>query len=315
MSENSIKLISFVIPCYYSEHTLASVVQEIDDIMRTLPQYTHEVILVNDGSKDGTWNVIKTLAKEKTNIVGVNFAKNFGQQAATIAGFRHAKGDAVIAVDDDGQIPVNETNKLLQKLEEGSDVVIARYEHKKHSLFRNLGSKVNSYMTCKLLKKPKDLFLSSFFACRRFVIDEVCRYTNPYPYTGGLILQATSNIVNVDVTHRKRNEGKSGYTLRKLISLWLNGFTNFSVEPLRIATKTGTVIASLGFLYAVYLVIKKLVNPAVPQGYASIMAAILVIGGIQMIMLGLIGEYLGRAFISINKAPQYVEKEVVEKRL
>ena len=306
------KKISFVIPCYKSALTIEGVIREIKETMAGLQdRYTYEVILVNDFPADGTFDVIRRLTEEHENITGVNLAKNFGQHAALMAGFRYSTGDITVCLDDDGQTPANEVGKLLDKIEEGYDVVYAKYEHKQHSAFRNFGSKINELMTRFMLGKPKELYVSSYFAARRFVVDEMLRYQNSYPYVIGLVLRTTKNVTNVVVNHREREIGTSGYTFGKLLGLWLNGFTAFSIKPLRIATACGGFFAVAGFLYGIYTVIKKLVNPAVPMGWSSMMAALVFIGGMLMLMLGLIGEYLGRIYISLNNAPQYVVREVV----
>lgn len=303
--------ISFVIPCYRSEHMIGKVVEEIKTTMETMSEYTYEVVLVNDCSPDNTFGAIKALAKEYSFVKGINLARNFGQHAALMAGFHNVTGDIVVCLDDDGQTPANEVGKLLAKLEEGYDAVYAKYEHKQHSAFRNLGSKVNELMTRFLLNKPKELYISSYFAAKRYVIDDVCRYENSYPYVIGLVLRATKHITNVVVNHRDREEGTSGYTLRKLLGLWFNGFTAFSVKPLRIATIMGGVSAAGGFLYALYTILKKLFLPDIPVGFSALMSAVVIFGGMIMLTLGLIGEYIGRIYISINSAPQYVIRETV----
>ena len=223
MKEN--KKISFVIPCYHSEKTLAGVVKEIDDTMAGLSSYVYEIVMVNDGSGKETWEVIQTLCKEKTERFGIDLARNFGQHAALMAGIRHTTGNIVVCLDDDGQTPADEVGKLLDAIREGVDVAYASYDHKEHSAFRNFGSWVNEKMLEKMLNKPHDLYVSSYFAMRRFVADEVLRYQNSYPYLLGLVLRTTKNIVNVPVHHRKREVGRSGYTLGKLLALWMNGFT------------------------------------------------------------------------------------------
>ena len=303
--------VSFVIPCYRSEQTIPHVVDEIRTTMMGINKYEYEIVLVNDCSPDNTFEVIRSLCTADERITGISLAKNFGQHAALMAGFRQAQGDIVVCLDDDGQTPADEVGKLLAKIEEGADVVYAKYDHKQHSAFRNFGSHVNELMTRMMLGKPKELFISSYFATRKFIIDEVVRYENSYPYVIGLVLRATKNIVNVNVNHREREVGASGYTLKKLLGLWFNGFTSFSVQPLRIATIVGGSCAALGFLYAIYTIIKKFVNPAVPLGFSSLMSVILFIGGMLMIMLGLIGEYIGRIYITLNNSPQYVIREVV----
>ncbi len=304
------KMVSFVIPCYRSEHTLEHVVKEIENTMEQMTEsYTYEIVLVNDCSPDNTLQTIRNLCKEKTYVKGIGFARNFGQHAALMAGLRQAQGDYVVCLDDDGQTPADEVGKLLAGLEEGYDAVYAKYEHKQHSGFRNLGSKVNELMTRVMLEKPADLYISSYFAVKRFVVEDMIRYENSYPYVIGLVLRATKNITNVVVQHREREEGSSGYTLKKLLGLWFNGFTAFSVKPLRIATCMGVASAAAGFAYGIYTILKKFINPDVPMGFSSMMAALVFFGGMIMIMLGLIGEYIGRIYISMNNSPQYVIRE------
>ena len=305
------KKISFVIPCYRSEHTLPHVVNEIQEKMKTMVQYEYNIFLVNDCSPDRTMDVIRRLCNENANIKGIDFARNFGQHSALMAGLRHSDGDFVVCLDDDGQTPADEVDKLLEKLEEGYDGVYAKYERKQHSAFRNLGSKVNERMTRMMLGKPAKLYVSSYFAVKRFVVEDMIRYENSYPYVIGLVLRATRNIVNVSVNHRERQEGTSGYTLKKLIGLWFNGFTAFSVKPLRIATAVGGISAVIGFLYGIYTIVKRFINPNVPMGFSSVMSAIVFFGGMIMLMLGLIGEYIGRIYISLNNSPQYVIREKI----
>ena len=305
------KLVSFVIPCYRSAETIGKVVAEIDEAMKKLSAYTYEIVLVNDSSPDDTFEVIRGLCAQRGDICGINLARNFGQHAALMAGFRQTRGDVVVCLDDDGQTPADEVGRLLAQIEQGSDVVYAKYTHKQHSGFRNFGSKINELMTRVMLGKPKELYLSSYFAAKRFVIDEIMRYTNPYPYVIGLVLRTTKKIVNVEVVHREREVGASGYTLGKLLGLWFNGFTAFSIKPLRVATAMGCITACGGFLYGIYTVVKKFVNPNVPVGFSAMMAALVFIGGMIMLMLGLIGEYIGRIYISLNNSPQYVIKECI----
>lgn len=305
--------ISFVIPCYRSERTLESVVEEIRRTMHEMTAYEYDIFLVNDCSPDNTINVIKELCSRYDNITGIDLAKNCGQHAALMAGLRRSDGDIVVCLDDDGQTPADEVGKLIAGIESGRDVIYASYDNKKHSAFRNFGTFMNDMMTRVMLGKPKDLQVTSYFAARRFIVDSMLEYENCYPYIIGLVLRATRNIDNVPVTHRSREIGTSGYTMKKLLSLWFNGFTAFSILPLRIATVTGIMCAGGGFLYGIYTVIKKFVNPDVPLGFSSMMAAIVFIGGMLMIMLGLIGEYIGRIYISINNSPQYVVREFIGK--
>ena len=306
-------MISFVIPCYRSQATLPSVIREIQETMEGLRQYTYEVVLVNDCSPDDTFETIRELCRENANMTGINLARNFGQHSALMAGFHQIKGDIVVCLDDDGQTPADEVGKLLEGIEKGADVVYAKYAHKHHSGFRNWGSHVNELMTRVMLGKPKDLYVSSYFAARRFVVDEMIKYEYPYPYVIGLVLRTTKNIINVEVNHRDRLEGTSGYTLGKLLNLWFNGFTAFSVKPLRIATVTGAGCALLGFAYGIYTIIKKIfINPpGLVTGFSALMSVLVFMGGMLMLMLGLVGEYMGRMYISMNRSPQYVVREIV----
>lgn len=309
------KKVSFVIPCYKSSLTIGKVVEEVKSSMSLLAdKYSYEMILVNDFPADDTFEVIRKLADENEHITGVNLARNFGQHAALMAGFHYCSGDITVCLDDDGQTPADEVRKLLQKLEDGYDVVYAKYAHKQHSAFRNFGSRVNELMARIMLGKPRELYVSSYFAARKFVTDEMKKYRNCYPYVIGLVLRTTKNIANVEVSHREREIGTSGYTLGKLFGLWLNGFTAFSIKPLRLATACGAFCAFAGFLYGAYTIVKKLINPLVPLGWSSMMAALMFIGGMLMLMLGLVGEYIGRIYISLNDAPQYVVREVTGQR-
>ncbi len=306
------KDISFVIPCYRSEQTIGSVVAEINTVMTEVVKKTYEIILVNDSSPDNTFETIRSLADNSDNIIGINLAKNFGQHAALMAGMRASRGDIVVCLDDDGQTPANEVYKLLDKLDEGYDVCYASYGHKQHNGFRNFGSKVNELMTRIMLGKPKELYISSYFAAKRFIVDDMLRYEQPYAYVIGLVLRATRNIANVPVDHRAREIGNSGYTLKKLLGLWFNGFTAFSIKPLRIATFIGGLTACTGFLYGLYTIIKKLIlMDSVQAGYSATMSVLVFVGGMIMLMLGMIGEYVGRMYICMNNSPQYVIKEVV----
>lgn len=307
-------LISFVIPCYCSEQTIEGVVAEIIEKVQQQSVYDYEIILVNDFSKDGTKDVIKRMANENHRIVAIDFSRNFGQHSAMMAGFQKVRGQYVVSLDDDGQMPIESVFDLIAELEKGADVAFGQYEEIKQRWYRNWGSKVNVWMTELLLEKPQKLYMSSFWAGKRFVIEEVLRYDGAYPYVGGLLLRITKNMVSVPVKHRERVAGRSGYTFFKLLSLWMNGFTAFSVKPLRFATFCGSVSAVIGFVYGVIMIIRKLLNPDMLLGYASTVTLLLFIGGMIMMLLGILGEYIGRIYICLNKAPQYVIKEVVDCR-
>lgn len=306
------KLLSFVIPCYRSQNTILKVVDEIERTVKTRDGYDYEIILVNDCSPDDVWSVIANLARRNSRVTAINLAKNFGQHSALLAGYNHCSGDYVISLDDDGQTPADELYKLVDKLDEGFDVVYASYGEVHQNIIRRLGSNFAKAMSDYMfdIKGDKN-HGSSYYIAKKFIIDEMIKYKNPYPYMGGLILRVTRNIGFVFVTHRDRMEGRSGYSFKGLVNLWLNGFTAFSVKPLRIGSYVGFLSSILGILYAIYIIIKKLfINPDLQTGWSSIISVVMIIGGIIMLMLGLIGEYIGRIYICINNSPQYVIKEI-----
>ena len=306
------KTISFVIPCYRSEKMISLVVDEIKETMKQRPELFYEIVLVNDGSPDCVWEVIQELCIGDPRVTGINLAKNFGQHCALMAGYNQVKGDIIVSLDDDGQTPASEVFSLIDELEAGYDVVYANYPEYHQTVFRKWGSRFAKKMTNYMLDvKGNPVKSTSYFAMRRFVSDEVIRYDHPYPYITGLILRTTRNIGTVSVEHHKRIEGTSGYSLKSLISLWLNGFTAFSVKPLEFGAYIGFIFAFLGFAFSIITIIRKIVNPGMQAGWASMISTLMIIGGIIMIMLGLIGEYIGRIYICLNNSPQYVVKQIV----
>jgi len=306
--------VSVVIPCYNSESTIYTVVDEIVKYFRATA-YSYQIILVDDYSTDGISRVFSRLVHDFVNVTTISLSKNFGQHAAIMAGLNQCDGDVIVVMDDDGQTPPEEMYKLLEGIDQGYDAVYANYDDKKHSSFRNLGSRVNDYMLVRLLGKPPHLYISSYFAVRKYVVDEVIRYKNSYAYLPGLVLRATRNITNVPVAHKTRSVGKSNYSIRKLLALWSNGFTAFSVAPLRVASTTGLVMFFVGMLGVAYIILGRFnANITVP-GWSSIMVAILISNGVTLLFLGLIGEYIGRAYMGINASPQYVVRQVSSRRL
>ncbi len=302
--------ISYVIPCYRSQHTVGGVVAEIAATMQTLPQYDYEVILVNDCSPDDTFGTIRSLVAADSHVVGVDLAKNFGQHAALMAGFHKCSGDIVVCLDDDGQTPADEVGKLLAKIDEGYDVVYASYDTKRQAGWRNLGSWVNSKMTEVMLGKPPELVVNSYFAARRFIVDEMLRYEHCYPYVIGLVLRSTKRIANVSVHHRAREEGRSGYTISKLLNLWMNGLRPFLSS--RCALRPTSARCLLWRAFSTLSISSSTTSSAAPPiGWASTTALLLLLGGMILLVLGLMGEYVGRIYMCANAAPQYVEREVI----
>lgn len=303
--------LSFVIPCYHSADSISQVVHEIIKTVETDARFDYEIICINDCSPDNTYQVLRQLSQESLKIKVIDLSRNFGQHSALMAGFNHVTGDIIVCLDDDGQNPPSEMFKLIDKLDEGYDLVSAKYSKKKHSLFRKIGTKISFAMSSYFVGKPKDIDLNSYYAFKRYVLDEVIKYDNPYPFVHGLILRVTRNMANVEINHMERQSGTSGYNLKKLFGLWMNGFTAFSEKPLRIASVIGCICAGLGFLYGLVIIVRKLLNPEILVGYSSMMAVILFLCGMIMLFLGLLGEYIGRIYISINNAPQYAIRETI----
>lgn len=302
--------LSFVIPCYNSEDSIRNIVERIIKTVEEDGRYKYEIVCVNDYSKDTTLQVLKSLAVEY-GIKVISFSRNFGQHSALMAGFRYATGDYIVCLDDDGQNPPEYLFKLIDKMQEGYDLVSAKYQKDKRGLVRSLGTKVSFFMSRALIGMPKDIELNSYYAFRKYIRDEIIEYNNSYPFVHGLILRVTRNMANVDIPRDERQSGSSGYSLRGLVKLLLNGFTAFSELPLRVATYTGMIFSIVGFISALVIIIRKLFNPEMAAGYASIMAVLLFMGGILMIFMGLLGEYISRIYISLNRAPQYVVRETV----
>ena len=302
--------LSIIIPVYNSAKIIGKLVETLEKELGSL--YELEVILVNDGSPDQACaEVCEKLAENNSTVIFLDLSRNFGEHSAVMAGLNYCKGEVAVIIDDDFQNPPSEIIKLVDKIHEGYDVIYTCYKDKKHSFLRNLGSHFNNLIASILLDKPFNLYLSSFKAINRFVIDEVIKYTGPHPYIDGLILRITRRYGRVLVEHQSSEKDKSGYTFRKLIALWMNMFTNFSIHPLRIATFVGFFFSFVGLLGAVIFFIEKLQNPNLPVGWASLIICLLVISGIQLFALGMVGEYLGRLFLKDSGKPQFVVRKAV----
>ena len=306
------KKISFVIPCYGSEETIEFVIEEIIKTVELNKEYDYEIVTINDASPDNVITVLKKIAQNNRRVKVIDLAKNFGKHSAVMAGFSIVSGDYIVSLDDDGQCPMDRLWDLLEPVINGSaDFAMADYPQKKQSRFKNFGSSVNAFMSRVLINKPKNLHFTNFKAMRRYIVDEILKYENPYPYLEGLALRTTRSIVTIPMEERERLAGVGHFTFRKSLSLWMNGFTAFSVKPLRISTIVGVICALAGFVFGVIVVLRKILNPVIAMGYSSTMAVLLFIGGMIMLMLGLIGEYIGRIYISINNSPQYVIRNTI----
>lgn len=303
------ELISFVIPCYGSEKTITHVIDEIIETVSSNSNYDYEVVAVNDHSPDNVWMVLNGIADSNNKVKIINLAKNMNRPGAVMAGLKYCKGDYVVIMDDDGQCPMDHFFELLQPLYEGADVSMADYPERKQSLFKDFGTLVNKKMTEWIIDRPKDLQFTNFMVIKKYIVDELKKYTNPYPYMTGLLLRTTSNIANVKMEERSRFCGNTTFTLSKMIKLWMNGLTAFSIKPLRLSSFIGVLCAIFGFIFGLITIIRKLVVPNISAGWSSTISIILFVGGLIMLMLGMIGEYLGRIYICINDSPQFVVRE------
>lgn len=295
--------LSIVVPVYRGAATIGTLVAALEKLS---PEGGLEVVLVNDGSPDNSGEVCRALVKSAAvPLVYVEHSRNFGEHNAVMTGLRHATGRYVITMDDDLQNPPEEVLKLYDHARLGAwDVVYTRYAHKQHAAWRNLGSRFANKVADWLLDKPQGLYLSSFRCMSELVVRSVTRYRGPYPYVDGLIMQMTQRIDSIEVRHLPRANGRSNYTLKRLVRLWLNLATSFSLAPLRIGIIAGAIMAALGTIGAVATILEALFRHDTPSGWASTMTVILLLAGVQFTMLGVMGEYIGRTFLSANGKPQ-----------
>src|SRR5215469_15556472 len=309
MSESFTPLaLSVVIPVYNGADSIGELVAALEDI--EIPG-GHEIVLVVYGSPDNSLDVCRELvAHARIPITLIDHARNFGEHNAVMTGLRHARGAHVINMDDDLQNPPEEVARLLAYAQQtGADVVYTYYEESKHAAWRNLGSRFTNWVASFVLDKPRGLYLSSFRCMSAFLVREITRYEGPFPYIDGLILQVTQKIDRLLVRHLPRAIGRSNYTLRRLLRLWMSMFINFSVMPLRISTLTGFALSVLGGVGGLAAIIEALFwSP--PTGWASLFVAVLLLSGVQLMILGIVGEYLGRLYLTANRKPQAVVRSV-----
>jgi undecaprenyl-phosphate 4-deoxy-4-formamido-L-arabinose transferase len=306
--------LSLVIPVYGSEPVLPELVRRLQAMFdqQGRPSGDYELILVCDCSPDRSWAVIRSLAKQYPWVRGILLRMNAGQHNALMAGFSKARGRVIVTMDDDLQHAPEDIPLLLAELAQGRDMVYARFKSRKHAGWKVAGSRLNDLVAGYLMNKPKGLYLSPFRAMTADIRDDILRYQGPYVYVDGLILSVTRNIGTVDVDHHERYAGDSGYSLRKSISLWLKMATNFSIVPLRITSFVGLCFAGVGFILALVLIIQKLTLDRMPIGWSSLIVTVLIVGGVQLLALGMLGEYLGRVLLILNSRPQYVVGETTD---
>jgi len=300
--------LSIVIPVYNGANSIPVLIAALQDLSIV---GGHEIVLVNDGSEDNSLAVCQEIVrKARVPMTLINLARNYGEHHAVITGLRFASGEHIITMDDDLQNPPEEVQRLLSFAQRtGNQVVYTRYEEKNHATWRNVASRFTNVVADFVLDKPPGLYLSSFRCMTAFVAREITHYEGPFPYVDGLILQVTNDIGQLLVRHLPRATGTSNYTMRRLLRLWMNMFVNFSVMPLRISTFTGFALSALGAVGVAVAVGEALLSSP-PPGWASLMAAVLLLSGVQLLILGIVGEYLGRLYLTANRKPQSVIKEV-----
>lgn len=300
--------LSICVPVYNSETILEKFVETINKEIVFVDEF--ELILVNDCSPDKSWDKIKELKDKYNFIKGVNLIKNFSQHNAIMAALNEATGDVIITMDDDLQHNPADIVTLYNKIvNESFDVCYTKFLNREHKNWKILGSKFNDLVANILIEKPKELYLSPFRAMTKKVKDIIINYDGPYPYVDGLILSATKNISVVEVEHCKRFEGEGNYNFIKSVSLWTKMATGFSVLPLRLATYLGIIVSFCAFLLLFVFILQKFIYDSMPDGWTSIVVLILFFGGIQLLCIGIIGEYIGRTYLNINKKSQYLIRE------
>ena len=303
------KLISIVIPCYNSQATIRKVTEMVMEEFKKMPEYDCEFVLVNDGSpKDDTYGEIEKLGRDYPNVKGVNLLRNFGQHNALMAALHYTTGDYILGMDDDMQNHPSQIPLFLDKIQEGYDIVFGVFKERKFSAFKNLTGAVSRFLLWHLLDRPKDIQMSSFWCCRKYVRDEVVKYDGYNIFLQVLFFRTTHNIANIEIEHYAREVGESNYNFRRGLKLFMSCL-NFTVIPLRLATFFGTLFSAAGFIGAVVVLIRKLLDPSIAIGWSSLMCVLLVLFGICFLMLGIIGEYIGKLILNINKTPQYVIRE------
>lgn len=307
------KVITIAIPCYKSAKTIEGVVDSIDAAFKAQSEYSYEIILVNDGSPDNTFEVIHRICEKNDKVTGVNLSKNYGQGSAKMAAVEYVKGDYLVYMDDDGQHPVEGIFTMVEKINEGYDIVYANFEHKKHNAFKKITSDIHNWYLSKIDSKPKDIHLSSFMGLSSFCIEALQTSGCPVVSMGAYLRKLTKRIVNVDMPHLKRKEGKSGYSLKRLFKLWRGSITSFNTQLLNYSMTIGVVVGSIGILAAIVIIIRKLVNPHIAIGYASVMAGMLILSALIMFFISIASDYIGKIYLILCKLPPYKVREVINK--
>lgn len=303
--------VAIIIPCYNSEKTIYKVVEETTRYMKEMNGADFEFVLVNDCSKDNTFGVIRKIVQDFNNVTGIDLAKNAGQHNALLAGMREAEADFYIGMDDDMQTHPSQIHILFEKLSEGYDIVYGTYEHKKTSSFRKLGSWFNNYTVAKMIGKPKEMKISSFWVIRRFVRDYAIQYNSKYTNLQGIFLRSSAKITNVKIQHFERMVGVSNYTLKKLLLLW-SSVLNYSLMLFRVPLVLGSGLMAISVIHLLVLLVMLIVRYDINYSIGLILFLIELLGGIILLFQGILGEYVGRMFMVETREPQSVIREIVK---
>ncbi|MEQ1828892.1 MAG: glycosyltransferase family 2 protein [Pirellula sp.] len=310
MNNDSSPEFSFVIPVFNSQGNVESVVTRIRNVFLDRKV---QVVLVDDGSVDESARVCEKLSVASDGeVVFIQLARNFGEHSAVLAGLSQTVARRIAVLDDDGQNPPEELPRMFEELDRTEmDVIYGRYLERKHNWFRRMGSAFNDQVANVMLGKPKGLYLSSFKVMNRFIVDEILKYAGPFPYIDGLICRATNRLGQIAVSHQAREVGKSNYTILRLLRLWSNMFLGFSILPLRLTSILGFAMAASSGIWLLAILIDKLwISPGVTAGVPTVLAVFVLFSGVQLVVLGMVGEYLGRIFLANNGQPQYIIRSI-----
>lgn len=304
--------ISIVVPVYNSEDCVLAFHDAVKAAFANFNEY--ELILVNDKSRDKSWDRISEVCRLNEKVIGISLRKNFGQDGAILAGLRIARGEYVVIMDDDLQHAPEDIFKLYEECKKGYDVCYALFEEKKQKGWKNFGSWLNGKLSEKLLHKPKEIYLSPFKIIKKEVILEIIKFPGSYPYVDATLLTVTSNLSQVPVSHHKRFKGRGNYNVLRSAIVFINHATNYSIYPLRLVTMLGFSAALISFVLGILYIVQYFYGHHKVEGWITIIVLLIFFGGLILLSLGLIGEYIGRIFMSVNNKPQYVIDKVIDNR-
>ena len=306
--DNSMSLYSIVVPVYNSEHTLEELYNRLNKVFEETIKEPFELILVDDGSRDRSFEVMQALREKDHRVKIIQMARNFGQHPALLCGFTHVKGDFVVTMDDDLQHQPEELPKMINVMNERDDVdvILAKYEGRKHNFIRRLGTRVSVWATSKMLGKDPDLEITSYRLMRRFIVDAIVKNNIHLPQIGNLLVQTSNRIINVPVQHAARAYGHSGYSFRRLARDLIYDITSHTAFPLIVVRNIGIGGFFLSILLALYYLVRFMLFGRSVEGWTSLMLIMLLGFSLTLFSLGIIGMYLMNILNETKKLPQYV---------